>query len=454
MLARLLPKSLSGRLLLVSTSIAIVASLMIVVFLGATYRLNEERAFRSLLEAHLLSLIAQTRIGSDQSIVATSDSGFPEFSRPLSGWYWQVVDGQDGDVFSSASLAGAALPFGEELGTLNDDFERFYIAPIGPSEQNLVALETSIFLGDSSRPSKFLVTGPAQAVASRVNDFLFWLAGSVAAFALLLIAANLLAVRFGLRPLREIEKQVVDISQSKRENIAGDVPNEVEPLVAATNDLIQNNRKLVEKAQAQVGNLAHALKTPIAVLRNEAGRGKAVRPELVSEQAESMLVSVQRYLDRARIAANRGNLVQRVDVVPLAQRLARVMRKLHPEIDISVSTELGEIHFSGDGQDFEEAFGNLLENAIGFANSSVVSRIRLENGFMVLIVEDDGPGLTDEQIETAIQRGKRLDETRAGSGLGLSIVGDIAEEYEGRFELGRSDLGGLRATLHLPAPSA
>ena len=212
----------------------------------------------------------------------------------------------------------------------------------------------------------------------------------------------------------------------------------------------------------QVGNLAHSLKTPIAVLLNDAEQMKAPHGGLVKSQAEIMRGQVQSYLNRARIAAQRESILARTEAEPVLERLLRVMRKLNPEKAFSLAVRPRGLRLAMEAQDLEETIGNLVENASRFAKRDVrVVAVPAPPGikgvdesrkaWALITIEDDGPGLEPEQIQEAMKRGRRLDESRPGTGLGLSIVSEIVSEYQGNFSLSRADSGGLRAELVLPA---
>jgi signal transduction histidine kinase len=214
----------------------------------------------------------------------------------------------------------------------------------------------------------------------------------------------------------------------------------------------------------QVGNLAHSLKTPIAVLLNEARTLEPQHGDLVRAQADAMQAQVQSYLSRARIAAQRGSILARVEAEPALERLVRVMRRLNPDKQFVLNFEQAGAVLGMEQQDLEEVVGNLLENAARFAETRVVVTLTAgthpssdaeiaRRSWVELTVEDDGPGLEPGQISEAMKRGRRLDESRPGTGLGLSIVSEVVSEYHGRFSLSRSAIGGLKADLILPGLS-
>lgn len=212
----------------------------------------------------------------------------------------------------------------------------------------------------------------------------------------------------------------------------------------------------------QVGNLAHSLKTPIAVLLNDADQMQAPHGDLVRSQAEIMRGQVQSYLNRARIAAQRDSILARTEAEPVLERLVRVMRKLNPDTTFDLSVKPHGLRLAMEAQDVEETIGNLVENAARFARTRIaISAISAPKGVVgddparrawaSIIIDDDGPGLEPDQIKEAMKRGRRLDESKPGTGLGLSIVSEIVAEYKGVLKLSRAPSGGLRAELVLPA---
>jgi signal transduction histidine kinase len=269
-------------------------------------------------------------------------------------------------------------------------------------------------------------------------------------------------VRFGLAPLKRISESLAAIRSGTAERLAGNFPVEIAPLARETNALIEANREIVERARTHVGNLAHALKTPLSVMLNEASaRAKDPFASKMCEQIEIMSDQVERHLERARIAARPTVVGGLTDVVPVVTALARTMEKLHHEKGIAVSvTAPVRARFRGEEPDLEEMVGNLVDNACKWAQSRVAIEVvsersdpRRDGAVVRIVVDDDGPGLSPTEREQVALRGRRLDETKPGSGLGLSIVVELADLYGGGLNLGAAPLGGLRAELVLPGGS-
>jgi len=251
-----------------------------------------------------------------------------------------------------------------------------------------------------------------------------------------------------------VRQDVAAVRRGRAARLTGAYPHEIAPLTNELNALLDHNRAVVERARTHVGNLAHALKTPISVLRNEAAASQGALSELVARQTEAMARNVEHYLQRAQAAARAEAIGARCDVGPVLEDLARTLERLYgrqKDLDLTVEAEPG-LTFRGERQDLEEMAGNLLENACKYGRGLVLAKAAPAAGreSFDLVVEDDGPGIAQAAAAEALRRGQRLDETAPGQGLGLSIVDDLARLYGGALELGRSDLGGLRATLRLP----
>jgi signal transduction histidine kinase len=219
--------------------------------------------------------------------------------------------------------------------------------------------------------------------------------------------------------------------------------------------LIDNNRRIVERSRTQVGNLAHSLKTPLAVLLNEGRALGGTKGKLIEDQAAGMQKQVEHYLQRARVAAQRDSVVYRTPVAPLLERMARVMQKLNAQMNLELAPVSADLSFAGEREDLEEIIGNLMENAMKWGRRQVrMSAARCADATdgsrrFEIVIEDDGPGIPEDKAREALQRGKRLDETTPGTGLGLAIVADLVSEYGGALRLLKSELGGLKAVVEL-----
>jgi signal transduction histidine kinase len=425
--------------------------------LSALYRETTERAFdqRLFVYANDLAsdLVAQEPEDPEKRDLGIGD---PRFDIPLSGWYWEVSrpGAAPPDVRSSKSILAGQLPhlIADEENRRFGEIRRGY-AP-GPDDRGLRMIERDIDLGEDGRYI-VRVAGPADEIDQDVRRFVFALTITFALLGLALGSTTLLQIRFGLAPLLKLRSAVSEIRRGEAERIPGDYPRDIAPLAQELNLLLDTNREILERARTQVGNLAHALKTPLSVIVNEADTAPGDVASKVREQAAVMRDQVTYYLDRARAAALAGTLGAITEAEPVIAGLVRTFAKIYDgkHLEVEVTVPPGT-RFRGERQDLEEMVGNLIDNACKWAASRVEIRIGVvqEEGrsFVEIAVEDDGPGLPESARAEMLKRGRRLDETKPGSGLGLSIVVDLASLYRGSLKLDQGRFGGLRAVLNLP----
>jgi len=452
--------SLAFRLFLWATGWTVVILIVTGIVLSTLYRNAVERAFDRRLDVYLRTLVADVASPEEGNDKFPQSIGEPLFDLPLSGWYWQVarLDSTKPEVHSSRSLWDSNFPHlsdGSQTSAVPGGYRQGYVQ--GPEDVRLRLAERTIDLGDDGR-YLISVAGDASEIDNEMRSFDRVIGATFGALAIALLLTTALQVRFGLSPLKRISESLAAIRSGRAERLQGDFPVEIAPLARETNALIDANRKIVERARTHVGNLAHALKTPLSVLVNEAAaRADDPFAQKVREQTDIMRDQVARQLERARLAARSTVVGALIDVSPVVTALARTMEKLHRERDIAIAVDVPEqARFSGEQHDLEEMIGNLVDNACKWAQSRVAIEVvadRFEGDGkprVRIIVDDDGPGLSPSEREQVALRGRRLDESKPGSGLGLSIVVELAGLYGGVLTLGTAPIGGLRAELALP----
>lgn len=455
-------KSVTARVLLLATAWSALALVVIALVISALYAKSSERAFTDLLRAQLYNVINSITIGDDNSIAGNPQLGDLRFSQPETGWYWIVepLGTFAATPLSSSSLGTSNIQVPSILSVpFNNRYERFYPATDAFGNKVLVA-ETEVVLDADGRAARFRVSGNLSVVDEDISGFTRNLYIALIVFGLGSLVVNGLAILFGLRPLDEARRALEKVRRGEVERLEGKFPREVQSLAVEMNALIDSNRRIVERARMQVGNLAHSLKTPIAVLLNEARLLERSQGEVVRSQAEAMQGQVQSYLNRARIAAQRESLLARTETEPVLERLVRVMRRLNSDKEFHLTVTPPGLALAMEQQDVEETVGNLLENAARHAGTGVWLSAQpapapegsdpSKRNWVEIVVEDDGAGLEPDEIKEAMKRGRRLDESKPGTGLGLSIVGEITREYQGMFQLSRGERGGLSARLTLP----
>ena len=453
--------SLALRLFLSATAWTVIILLVTGVVLSSLYRQAVERAFDRRLGVYLRTLVADIASPEEAGEKFPQSLGEPLFELPLSGWYWQVtrVDPGKTEVRSSRSLWDGGLPHLRDQGIPGsaDGSRAGYVG--GPEDQRLRLVERNVDLGDEGH-YLVAIAGDAAEISDETRSFDRALVITFSILAAVLLLTTTFQVRFGLAPLKRITDGLAAIRSGSAERLTGKFPEEIAPLARETNALIETNREIVERARTHVGNLAHALKTPLSVMVNEAtAHGTEPFGQKILEQADIMRDQVARHLERARLAAGLTVVGSVTQAAPVVTALARTMEKIHRDKNLTIDIHADETaRFHGERPDLEEMVGNLVDNACKWASSRVAIEVvrerpdaASERQVVRVIVDDDGRGLSPSEREQVAKRGRRLDETRPGSGLGLSIVLELAGLYGGGLTLGTAPLGGLRAELVLPA---
>ena len=461
-------RGLTGSLrfrLLVATLLGLSMALVLAgVVLNGLFNEHVMRQFEKGLTQQLDQLTARlsTDVQGRPEIDAQTLSD-PRWQRPYSGLYWQLDDvtppSTRTGVLRSRSLWDTWLSLPADV--LRDGEVHAHDLP-GPNDSRLRVLERTVRLDEQVR-WRLSVAADLKDTQQAVADFQHVLAASLAALLLLLLAAAWAQVALGLRPLLVLQQGLHNLREGRSSRLSGDFPSEVQPLVDNFNSVLSRNDEVVGRARTQAGNLAHALKTPLTVLdqasRHTVSTGLAA---LVHEQVQLAQRHIDWHLARSRMAASTGVPGQRVPVVHTLQGLVRVMQRVHAERELTITQEAADerVQFAGETQDLQEMLGNVLDNACQWAHSTVRIRVLpLEDGTankaLVMCrveIEDDGPGMSPEQMPQVLQRGVRLDESVPGSGLGLAIVQELVDLYGGTLQMKTPAQGrGLVVTLVLPA---
>ena len=390
--------------------------------------------------------------------------------RGLSGKYWMVAEidasGALRVLARSPSLAGETLwaepdlpeRLRGEFGALVSYNDPGVLKP--PNRQPLRVAASMKTLPGRTAPLIFIAGIDRTDIELDTRQFATFTWTALLILGLGLVIAVFVQVQIGLRPLFGLRNEIANVRKGKAARIERAYPIEIQPLAEQVNRLLDHNQEVVERQRTHVGNLAHALKTPLSVMLAEASDthgDRAALSEIVRRQTEVMKGQVDHHLRRARAAARAAHgLGERTPVAEVLDEMAvmleRVFQEKAVEIDWRAPDDLG---FLGERQDLQEILGNLIENACKWSRRRVrISAGASGLGQMIVVVEDDGPGLPEDQREGALKRGQRMDEDAPGSGLGLSIVDDLTRAYGGRLTLATSDMGGLKIILELPASEA
>lgn len=468
-------RSLRVRLLAVTVAGLAVAVVLAGFVLSGLFREHVQRQFEAALLQQLDQVTARLEFDAQgQPVVAAQALSDPRWLKPYSGLYWQVdamaPDGRSRvGALRSRSLWDTSLAL--QADALTDGAVHVHEV-VGPQGAPLLVLERTVRAeGVDAARWRLIVAADLQATQAATAQFTRVLGLSLLVLLVLLTAAAWAQVAVGLKPLQALQRGLQDVQQARTTRLQGAFPAEVQPLVDDFNAVLARNAEVVERARTQAGNLAHALKTPLAALENAAhapappafpasSDSGAALADLVRDQVQVARRHIDWHLARSRAAATAHLPGQRTDLAPVAAGLVRVMNKVHAERGVEIAVVLPEtpLFFVGEAQDLQEMLGNLLDNACKWARSTVglaaQGPMERADGLppqLVITVEDDGPGIGAAQRALALGRGVRLDETVPGTGLGLAIVQDLAALYAGSLDLQSSELGGLRAALTLPA---
>ena len=408
------------------------------------------------------NLINQLRFNIDTLSSATLDSRDPEFdditmtdprySRAATGWYWVIRDENEQTIATSGSAVGMLMPQIDAP----FDADNYRAALLEDEADNRIrAIERATT--SNGRPLHIMVTGNVDDILKSAGEFRGQTLIVLGAVGVALAIMSGIVARLALRPIGRLGEAIEKVREGEAETITGTYPREIAPLAEEVNELLRSNTQIIERARNAVGNLAHGLKTPLAVMRNEASAaGDNPLARVVTSESEKMTQLVTTYLDRARIAARTSVVGKRADATMIMLRLVRVMEKLNKHVTIAFKRPDAALPwFRGDEGDLEEMAGNLLDNACKWSKGSIAVTMSAERNptqqFLIIRIEDDGPGLTEEEAQKVLRRGVRLDEKTPGSGLGLDIVKELVDVYGGSLQLRRSVLGGVLAELKLPA---
>lgn len=436
-------KSLRSRLLLGALIWVVCASIAGGFALSYAFRSAAQDAFDARLSSLVAILIGLVDVGPNGQLSLARPIGDPEFDRVYSGWYWLVAD-EAGIRLRSRSLWDLALDVKStrvaatpSIATMRD--------PLG---REIRIATQRVVLPGASTPVTFVVTGDADALRAEIRHFDFVLRIALGALGLGLLLAVLMQIRFGLRPLERLASEVQAVRTGRSERLPALDTAELDGVVAEVNSLIEHNRRVVERARASASDLAHALKTPLAIMKSlEEDAGDTGRERM--RQLDAMERIVTRHLARAS-AAGPGRRAA-TPIAPIVDQIANGLARVHAERDLQIANELPlDASYPADREDLEEILGNLIENACKWATRRVRVSGYADASHLHVIVEDDGPGLPEEQAKRAVDRGVRFDESGSGSGLGLAIVTDLVSLYGGGLALSGSELGGLKAQVSLP----
>ena len=449
-------RSIQGRLLVASALILPVVMLLAGLALKNAYYSSQEVAVKERLQLQVYLLLGSIELG-DQLVVLPQSLQEPRYAQIGSGLYGVIHNGSGRLLWRSES--SRLLPENQ----VSANFQLPTVLTAGASsfdhlpDAGMFRYRFSVIweLNGKEMPLQFTVMEADQPVlkasSAYAGQLVFWLA-AVLVVALL---AQVLIMRWGIHPLKGLARDLKMIEQGDADRLSGRYPSEVQPVTDNLNRLIDSERQQRERYRNTLGDLAHSLKTPLAVMR---GAGEEQLPlqeygSVVDEQVERMDQIVQYQLARA-VKSQGGGLAQAVSVKAVVDRMLGALDKVYRDKGVCSDAQISDVlGFAGDERDLMEVLGNLLENAYKYGDSQVRITGQLAQESLYLEIADDGPGVNPEARQVILERGARLDTSIQGQGIGLSVAVDIVSSYDGQLEVAESDLGGALFKVTLPGGS-
>ncbi len=447
-----------------TTRVMVAATCLLALFFGLTFAALDlafsraaRQALDDVLDSQVVGLLAAADPGEDHSLVLPA--GLPEtrFSRPGSGLYAQLVAADGAILWTSDSATGLELPQADSPKPGRRVYDEFRLAD--GTEVTRVSLRVDWDFDDLvSRGFVFSVASNMDSYHTQVSRYRKRLGGWFVVMTILLVAAQLLVLRFLLKPLREAETEVGEIEAGRLDRLSEGYPAELEALASNINRLIDSERARSTRYRESLDNLAHSLKTPLAVVRSqtEGSDEQDETDKTIQEQVDRMQGIVDYQLKRA-VAGSAGTGSASVDVAPVVDSTLSALTKVYADKAVNVARELDRnCVFFGDRGDLTEILGNLLDNAFKWCSSRVlvsanpITQADKKRDGLELVIHDDGPGIDGGQADLLTRRGMRGDEAVPGQGIGLAVVRETVKAAGGKLEFGPSDLGGACVRITLP----
>ena len=418
--------------------------------LSNVFRESTQKAFEDKLNFFMETLIGASRVDSTSSITVVSELGDPRFFRPYSGWYWQINEKSKTLVRSRSMwdqvftldkrLIGGRAKFIDE--TLRQSAQN----NPGVSSQNLVVIQREISFPGMSTPITFMVSGNTNEFEKNISRYNNILVSSLVLLGLGLFVSVFLQVKYGLLPLEKIKNSLFKIRNGDATKLEDIYPTEVSPLAKEINTLLDHNEKIISRAKMNVGNLAHALKTPVAVIKNHITVKK--NDDVIDSQMIVIENYINKYLQKARASATSKLKKTKIDITEVIMKMRQIFKKINPELKIIFKSNNEKFLIAGSEDDIDEIIGNVMENACKWTKTQVIIEIfKTSKDQIKLCISDDGPGLPEKKMKEVFDRGFRLDEQTQGTGLGLNIVKDAVENFSGSVWLEKSKFGGLKVNI-------
>jgi two-component system sensor histidine kinase PhoQ len=446
--------SLTRRLLLAVFAVLVVFFALTIFLLDMVFRHSAGQALRDVMDAQMVALIAAADPDGPESVTPTAllDA---RFDTPGSGLYAEIRSASGESIWRSQSTTGTPVQFGPPL---EGGERKFIFTDIADQDIRLAVASRGIVWDLHGKPARFTfsVASSLETYEAQIQSFRQQLIGWFAGLVVLLVATLALLVRWLSRPMRQLEQEIKEVEGGVREHLTDAWPKELTAVTSNLNALLDGERQRIKRYRDTLGNLAHSLKTPLAVMRQSLGTVEGGTRRTLDGEIDRMTDIIEHQMKRA--AASGGVLLgqQPVDLAPVVQELRSALIKVYGSKDMLFETSIATgAQFIGDRADITELLGNLLDNACKWCRSRVRIAATVEadavdsRHALGIVIEDDGPGIAEADRAKVLQRGGRVDEATPGHGIGLSMVHDTVALYGGTMRIESSELGGARFDLKL-----
>ena len=438
--------SLNLRIVLSATLVLIIFISLIAAALDRAFLDSTESALRDKLTSQLYALLAAAEV-DESSVTMPSSELDALLGLPSSGVYAFISDSEEQVLWQSSSVLGASPPRPQSLGSGKKLFKK--------SQVDLINYYTYAYGVNWATDTKnlsltFNISTDLISFEKQINEYRTTLWGWLLGMALLLLVSQALILRWGLSPLRRVGAELSRIEAGDQTQIEQTYPQEIEHLTRNINILLQQERDQKTRYRNALGDLAHSLKTPLAVLQNGLSSKEITSDESSMQEQITRMNSIVEYQLQRAATAGSASIGKSVNVKSITDRMLSSLQKVYRDKTVELTINVDEsITFKGDEGDLMELLGNLLDNAFKWTRTKIDVHAEQKNKRLILQVTDDGPGFAEDQVEALLQRGIRADQTTPGHGIGLSIIGNIVDAYQGELSIKKSSSGGAVVSVTL-----
>ena len=439
-------KSLNQRILLSATLVLVIFIAGIAVTLDRAFHDSALLGVQDRMYARILLLMGDAEIDNLGKLSMPSDLIDTELSQPDSKTYAWIIDQTKAAAWKSTSALNKKIT---TISPLKKGEKRFKQIIIGDAPYFIYSFNVTWVTRSGAYPLTFNVVTDTTLFDAQIERYREDLWGWLSVMALLLLITQMLVLRWGLRPMRQVSTELAAIEFGQQENLKGEYPRELKLLTDSINSLINHERKLQKRYRNGLADLAHSLKTPLAILRGAASSNEGIQITTVNEQIDRMDNIVQYQLRRAATAGSSPGM-RLLALRPVAEKIINTVTKAYHNKQIKINIDIeDEIKLRIDEGDLMEMLGNLIDNAFKWCHDSVTVSAKQAKNKVIICVEDDGPGIKYHEVANILKRGVRADQSIPGHGIGLAIVRDIIQVYGGDLSIDQNKMNGTRIIISL-----